>query len=230
MNKIKKKMGKKFVVGKTPTIKTFIIACIVLFLIDVLLMGFLIASIDAMISIDAIKLLNIALVVFYIFLFLIYGPSVMICSEHWDVTDTHLEYYSINGHFRQLVYAFNVLFGREDMFSSKVELNSIKEIKLFWKEGILGVVGATTFAYKYYEVYFAITLVDDSIVIFQSLLANDNNNKEFIDALDYLENNYNIIINDSYGLKETIGNPNVDLYEYITEVKKKLNNDEGGVI
>jgi len=217
MNKIKKKMGKKFVVGKRPTIKTFLKTCVVLFLMDVLCIGLL------MKSIDAIEIRNIALVVFYIFLLLVYAPTVMICSEHWDLTDKHLEYYTINGHIRQLMYSFNVLLGREDMYSSKVELRSIKEIRLFWKEGL------TTYSYKAYSVYFAITLVDESVIIIPSLLPNNNNNKEFVDALDYLENNYNIIIHDSYRLKEAIGNPDINLYEYITEVKKKLNNDESGV-
>lgn len=198
---------KLFIVGKKPTKLRLIITMVVSFIISLVLSNFFII----MLELKGYGLIITAII--FLIQLLFYIPTVARCSEHWDISNRYLEYYSITSYFEELKYALSVFTGKEEMFSLKILLSEVKSIKIYWttRLSVYGTIG--------HPIYFGITLNDSSVITFESLITN--NNKEYINAINYLRDNYNINIEDSYNLIDVLGDSNRNIVNYIDNIEKE---------
>lgn len=207
-----KKSKKIFIIGKRPTKLKLIITAIVAFILSLMLSNFFMV----ILKLEGSRIFITAII--FVLLSLLYIPTVAICTEHWDISEQYLEHYYITNYFQQLKYAINVFKNKEDIFASKIQLDQIKSIRLYW----------TTKLYVYstiaHPIYFGITLKDGSIITFESLLTACN--QEYIDAIKYLQDKYNIQIEDKYDLLTVLEDPKRNLVTHIDEIQKQSKRGE----
>ncbi|ENY99881.1 hypothetical protein HMPREF1092_03018 [Clostridium thermobutyricum] len=192
-----------FRIGSKPTSKTRIILTIIISILIGIFMGF---ALENLIGLNFIIGAGISGVV----IFLCYVPLVATINKHWELTEEFLEYHVIDKYLDSLRYVINNLFNREDNYIAKIRLDQIESIKIYWTMHI-GILG-----YIFYPLKLSIKLKDDSIMIMDALL---HESEEFYNAFQYMKTK-GIKINDKYNLLEAIGNPKVNITDYINEIRK----------
>lgn len=192
-----------FRVGSKPTSKLKIL---VTFIISILIGTFMGYAFNHLIGLNII----IGVIIFIIANALWNVPSIATMNQYWELTDEYLQYNVIDNYLDKIKYVFDIILNREEEFLFKVRLNEIKSINIYWTVNI-GVMG-----YIYYPLRLSIKLKDDSIMVMDALL---NESEEFYNSFQYLKTK-SIKINDKYDLLDAIGNPKVNITDYINEIRK----------
>lgn len=203
---------KTFVVGRKPTRTKLIIAEIFVLIVSLILSKFFM---------NLLKIEEgfiIIAPIFFILLTILYLTSFAVDSEHWDISEEYLEYYSISNFFDQIKYVINIMINREEEFALKIQLNQIKSIRIYWTSELC------IYSTIAHPIYFGVTLKDGSIITFKSLVTS--NNQEYIDAIKYLQDKCNIEIVDKYNILDVLGDSKINLVEYIDDILKKEKGSE----
>lgn len=203
-----KKSNRKFVIGKKTTKLNLIITILVCLVISLVLSNFLVIITNS----NNMKEVIFAFV--FISIVLLYVPTVAVCRKHWDITEDYLEYYSITNYFEQVKYALSIFTGKDDVFSFKIKLNEIEKIKIYWTTEL------SIYSTIAHPIFFNILLKDGSSINFESLVTTSN--EEYLLAIKYLENNYNILIEDEYKLLYVLNDPSKNLVDYINGIEDEL--------
>ncbi|MGL4570556.1 MAG: hypothetical protein ACRCVJ_05795 [Clostridium sp.] len=195
-------------IGKKPTKLNLVITIVVCLVISLVISNFLVII---------TKSNNMKEVIFtfvFIAIVLLYVPTVAICRKHWDITEDYLEYYSITNYFEQVKYALSIFTGKDDVFYFKIKLNEIEKIKIYWTTEL------SIYSTIAHPIFFYILLKDGSSINFESLVTTSN--EEYLLAIKYLENNYNILIDDEYNLLCVLKDSTRNLVDYINEIEDEL--------
>lgn len=208
------KLKKIFVIGRKPTKFKLVITTIVCLMISMLLGNFL----NTLFNLNGLKEF-LVIVILFILIEVLYIPTVAVCSEHWDISKEYLEYYSIDNYFEQFKYAIKVLKGNEEMFACKIKLDQIKKIRIYWTTEL------SIYSTIAHSFYFGITLKDNSVIKFRASVVTTTTD-EYINAIQYLKENFNIIIEDEYGLLKVLRDKDIDIVDYINNIEKQNKRSE----
>lgn len=151
-------------------------------------------------------------VTFFVLL-LLFVPTIVRARQYWCINGQYLEHYAVDEYFQQLKYVISILTEKNDMYAFKIKLSEIKSIRIYWTT--MWIISST----PVYPIYFGITFKDGSIVTFKSLVTT--NNKEYVEAVKYLKEKCNILIEDKYDLLGAMEDKNIRLAEYIYEIERE---------
>jgi len=201
------KSEKIFVIGKKPTKLYIFASAMVPLFFSLLLSGF---------AFDYLKLGIYGfgfIAVSYLLLLLLYIPIIFNFRQYWNIREGYLEHYGITDYFQQLKYVLSIFDGNDDIFAFKIKLTEINSIRLYWTS--TWTIASTPDHF----IYFGITLKDGSIINYRSLISTFT--KEYIEAVSYLKEKCNILIEDKYNLLGALADPCIDLAKYIDKIEKQ---------
>ena len=201
------KSEKIFVIGKKPTNLYIFASAMVPLFFSLFLSGF---------AFDYLKLGVYGfgfIAVSYLLLLLLYIPIIFNFRQYWNIREGYLEYYGLTDYFQQLKYVLSIFKGNNDMFAFKIKLTEINSIRLYWTS--TWTIASTPDHF----IYLGITLKDGSIINYRSLISTFT--KEYIEAVSYLKEKCNILIEDKYNLLGALADPCIDLAKYIDKIEKQ---------
>lgn len=116
----------------------------------------------------------------------------------------------ING----LQYNLDMLYNRIDEYTTKIKIAEIAKIRITWKT-FLGHHGALT-----HPIYLDVTLKDQSKFMFNALAYK--NFTELSEALTYLEEAWQIPIDDPFRIRAELGISEQHIFDYLDALNKEL--------
>lgn len=204
-----RKSKKIFVIGRKPTKFKLALTTIICIIFSVIFGGFL----NNIFDIKGAESF-ISIIIIFVLFELLYIPTAAVCTKHWDISDEYLEYYFITNYFEQLKYSLSVLSGNEERFACKIKLDQIEKIRIFWTTELC------VYSSVAHSIYFGVTLKDGSIIKFRASVVTSSTD-EYVDALQYLKDKFDIVIEDEYGLLNVLRDKNINVVDYIDNIEKQ---------
>ena len=96
-----------------------------------------------------------------------------------------------------------------------VLFEQIEKIRIFWTTELC------VYSSVAHSIYFGVTLKDGSIIKFRASVVTSSTD-EYVDALQYLKDKFDIVIEDEYGLLNVLKDKNINIVDYIDNIEKQI--------